>query len=147
MLKASFVLGGIAIFLLLIGALIYDSVADVNLGEATGLAVSLESFPVYLETHPLFKDLPKSANVEINLGENNYAVSGKSVTANVIADNPDLTVNLPERYVSRIGEVGLCSALKEAIAGGEIEISTELSKLELFMKYRKLIKYRDCLTG
>lgn len=146
MLKVSIVVGLSALLILLVSVLIYDSVASVNLREATGLAVSVESFPVYLETHPLFKDLPNNADVEISIGENNYAVSKKSVSANVVSENPDLTVKLPERYVSRIGEVGLCNALKEAINNGEIEISTELSKFELFMKYRKLVKYRDCLS-
>ena len=146
MLKFSVVLSVIAVVVLFAGVLIYDSSLSVDLHEATGLVVSTESFPVYLETHPFFKALPDKANVEISIGNNNYAVSGKTVTANAVSENPDLTVKLPESYTSRIGEVGLCTALKEAVSNGDIKISTELSKFELFVKYRGLLKYRSCLS-
>ena len=146
MFKISLVLSVLAVALIFVAAYFYDGAAGVELREATGLAVSVESFPVYLETHPLFKDLPEKTNFEVNLGGHAYAVSGNGVTANTVAENPDFSVNLPEKYTSRIGEVGLCAALKEAIKNRDIELSTGLSKFELFMKYRKLVKYRECLA-
>jgi len=147
MLRVSLILSAIVVFLIFTAAYVYDSIANKEISEATGLAVNVESFPVYLETHPLFNDLPKKTNFEINLGDNSYAVSGSSVTANAVAENPDFSVSLPEEYVSRVGVAGLCAALKEAITDGEIEISTGLSKFELFVKYRKLVKYRDCISS
>ncbi|MEK6847467.1 MAG: hypothetical protein AABY16_04845 [Nanoarchaeota archaeon] len=146
MLKISLVLSVLAVVLIFAVAYFYDSVAGVDLREATGLVVSAESFPTYLETHPLFDDLPEKTNFEINFGDDSYAVSGGSVTANAVAENPDFSVSLPEEYASRVGEIGLCAALKEAINNGEIQVSAEISKFELFLKYRKLVKYRDCLA-
>ncbi len=145
MFRVPLVLSVLAIALIFAAAYVYDGIAETELREATGLVVNAESFPVYLETHPLFDDLPEKTNFEINFGDDSYAVSGRSVTANVFAENPDFSVSLPEEYASRIGEVGLCAALKEATDNGEVEISTTLSKFELFLKYRKLVKYRDCL--
>ncbi len=145
MLRASLILSVLVIALVFAAAYFYDNVSGIDLREATGLVVSLESFPVYLETHPLFDKLPEKANFEINFGGNAYAVSKNGVNENGVVENPDFSLSLPDKYASRIGEVGLCAALKEAVTNGEIEFSTSASKFELFLKYRKLVKYRDCL--
>ena len=146
MIKTPLILTGLAVLVLFLGVIVYDDISTIGFREATGLVVSVDSFPVYLEAHPLFKDLPKGSNVEIDLGNSKFAVSDKSVTTKSTVSEPDITVKLPDRYASRFGEVGLCVALGEAVANGEIEVSTELSKFELFLKYRKLLKYRKCFS-
>ncbi len=145
MLRVSLILSVVAIVLVFAGAYVYDNISGADLREATGLVVSAESFPVYLETHPLFDKLPEKTNFEINFGSTAYSISKKRVSENSASENPDFSVSLPDKYASRIGEIGLCATLKEATAKGEIEFSLGASKLELFLKYRKLVKYRDCL--
>lgn len=145
MLRVSLILSVLGIALVFAAAYIYDNVSGVEFREATGLVVSAESFPVYLETHPLFDKLPEKTNFEINFGNKAYLISKKSVNEKSVAENPDFSVSLPEKYASRVGEIGLCATLKEAFANGEIDVSLGVSKFELFLKYRKLVKYRDCL--
>lgn len=125
-------------------ALFLDS-GNSRLSEATGLAVSVESFPVYMETHPLLKDLPKDSSISLTIGGQAYGISGKDVQVDKVINNADISIELPSGYESRIGEVGLCSAVKEAIEKNELVIETHLSKAKLLMKYYKLIKYRDCV--
>ncbi len=146
MFRVSLILSVFAIFLVFVGAYVYDIVSGTEFREATGLVVSAKSFPVYLETHPLFDKLPEKANFKINFGDKTYAISKKGVNENSTIENSDFSVSLPDKYTSRIGEIGLCAALKEAVTNGELEFSAEASKFELFLRYAKLVKYRNCLA-
>ena len=144
---ASKIIIAISVILLVaaFGLFIFLDSSEATLNEATGLVVSAESFPVYLETHPVFNELPKSAEVQINIGGSNYAISDSRVTAGVILEEPDVKVALPAGYESRIGEIGLCKALRESWQANELSVETSESKLKLLMKYRSLIKYRKCI--
>ena len=133
---------------LLLGIVLFMDSSNTRLGEATGLVVSVESFPSYLEAHPVMKLLPKSASVEVIIGKNNYEISNGGVKlVSKLSDKKDVSISLPEGYITRIGELGLCSAIKEANKNGELNVETHSSKLKLILKYRKLFKYRDCLGG
>ena len=117
-----------------------------NLSEATGLVVSTESFPTYLETHPVASDLPKNSNVGINIGNNVYEIKGSEVHSTDRLLNKDLIVSLPEGYEEVIGELGICGAIKKAYLENELKVETFSSKAKLFLKYHKLLKYSDCLN-
>ncbi|MGV8142603.1 MAG: hypothetical protein ACP5NS_03125 [Candidatus Pacearchaeota archaeon] len=125
-------------------AIFLDS-GNSKLSEATGLAVTTETFPVYMETHPLIKDLPSDASISLTIGGQAYGVSGKEIQVDKVINDADISIELPAGYESRIGQVGLCAAVKEAIENGDITIDTKLSKTQLLMKYYKLIKYRSCI--
>jgi len=139
--------GVLVALILLLGAVLFIDSSNTRLNEATGLVVSVESFPSYLETHPVMKLLPKDASVEVVIGSNVYEINGRSVYLTGNAVKGDVSVYLPDGYVTRIGELGLCSAIKEANKNGELNVETHSSKLKLILKYRKLFKYRDCLGG
>ena len=131
---------------LLLGAVLFIDSSNTRWGEATGLVISAESFPTYLETHPVFKSLPNSASVGLVIGNNNYDVSDEGVRlTSELSDEKDVSISLPDGYLNRIGELGLCSAIKEANKKGELNVETYDSKFSLILKYRKLFKYRDCL--
>jgi len=139
--------GVLVALILLLGAVLFIDSSNTRLNEATGLVVSVESFPSYLETHPVMKLLPNDASVEVVIGSNIYEINGRSVSLTGSAVDGDVSVYLPDGYVTRIGELGLCSAIKEANKNGELNVETHSSKLKLILKYRKLFKYRDCLGG
>ncbi len=127
-------------------ALWLDS-GNTRLSEATGLVVTTETFPVYMETHPLLKDLPKDASISLTIGGQAYGISGKSIQVDKVINDADISIELPSGYEGRIGEVGLCSAVKEAIKNGDVKFETKVSKTKLMLKYYKLIKYRSCVEG
>ncbi len=129
----------------LFGIAMFFDQKNIQLSEATGLVVSLESFPVYMETHPIMKDIPKDAAISLEIGGQAYGISNKRIIKDEIISNPDIFIGLPEGYESRIGEIGLCSALNEAIKGGELNFETYVSNTKLITKYYKLIKYKKCL--
>ena len=137
----------IAVLVAAFGLFIFLDLSSATLHEATGLVVGLESFPVYLETHPLMKALPKDASVAITIGGQAYGISGNSVSVDTVRTDADISIGLPAGYDSRIGEIGFCSALKEAVADNVLQIETSASKMKLLFKYRKLLKYRDCLEA
>ena len=117
-----------------------------DLNEATGLAVSAESFPTYLETHPAIENLPNKAAIEIKIGENDYEIDGQNVhLSNNDVKDKDIKISLPEGFETVIGELGLCEAVKKAYNENTLSVETYASKVNLLLKYRNLLKYNDCI--
>lgn len=127
------------------GMFLFIDSFDTNLNEATGLTVSSESFPTYLETHPAVSTLPKSASIGIKIGETAYEIEGQDVGHAQELSGKDIVVSLPQGYETVIGELGVCDAIKKAYNDGQVSVETYASKTVLFMKYRKLLKYGECL--
>ena len=144
--KSAIVLSGIIVLGILGFALYLDS-GNSRLSEATGLVVTTETFPVYMETHPLIKDLPKDSSISLVIGGQAYGVSGRDIQVDRVINDADISIDLPASYISRIGEIGLCGAIKEAVNAGDLKFDTQMSKTKLFLKYYKLIKYRKCIEG
>jgi len=119
---------------------------DSNLSEATGLVVSGESFPTYVETHPAISSLPKSASIGVKIGSNVYEIDGRDIhDVDSLADDNDVVVTLPEGYESVIGELGLCDAVRKANGENNLNVEIFSSKTKLFLKYGRLLKYGECL--
>lgn len=116
-----------------------------KINEATGLAVSIESFPTYLETHPAIESLPKSSIVELKIGETTYEIEGRNVHKEQVIKEKDVKITLPSGYETIIGEIGLCNAIKKANSEKDLKVDFYTSKPMLFLKYRKLLKYRECI--
>ncbi len=142
--KYAIIISSILVITLFSFALFLDS-GNSRLSEATGLVVTTENFPVYMETHPLLKNLPKDSSISLTIGGQAYGISGKSIQVDKVINDADISIELTSGYESRIGEIGLCSAIKEAVKNGDMQIETKLSKAKLMLKYYKLIKYRDCV--
>ena len=135
---------GVVCLVLVLGTVIFLDETNTSIYEATGLVVSLESFPTYVETHPIMRDIPKDASVSLEIGGQSYGIEGKRVIKDRVISEPDISVKLPEGYEVRIGEVGLCTALREAVKDGELTFETHISKTRILTKYYKLIKYNKC---
>ncbi len=134
------------VFLLVVfGIALFFDQKNIQISEATGLVVSLESFPSYMETHPIMKDLPKDASISLEIGEQIYGIADKEIIKDKIISNPHISIKLPKGYEMRIGEIGLCSALSEAIKEEKLNFETYISNAKLITKYYKLIKYKKCL--
>ncbi len=125
-------------------ALFFDQ-RNTQISEATGLVVNLDSFPVYIETHPIMNSLPKDASISLEIGEQTYGISGKNIDKDKILSDPHISIKLPKNYEIRIGEIGLCSAIGEAVKNGDLDIETHISNTKLLIKYYSLIKYKKCL--
>src|SRR5687767_7777489 len=76
--------------------LFIDSFKGNTNNEATGLVVSTESFPTYLETHPAIASMPKSSAIELDIGGSIYEIEGQNVhiTDKEIV-NKDIKISLP----------------------------------------------------
>lgn len=116
-----------------------------NLNEATGLVVSEDSFSTYLETHPAIESMPKSSSVELVIGDTSYEIEGHNVYVSEKQIDHDLKISLPEGYEKVIGELGLCDAMRMANKDNSLNVELYSSKTMLFLKYRNLLKYGECL--
>ncbi len=137
---------GIAIFLAVAFSMfLFIDSFNGNLNEATGLIVSEESFPTYLETHPAIESMPRSSSVGLTIGNTNYEIEGKNVNKISEHSEEDLKIILPENYETVIGEIGLCEAIRKANSENQLKVELYTNKAILLMKYRKLLKYSECL--
>lgn len=137
---------GVAMFLAVaFGMFLFIDSFKGSLNEATGLVVSEGSFPTYLETHPAIESMPKSSSIDVVIGDNNYEIEGRSVYLNNNEVDSDIKVILPENYESIIGELGLCDAIRKANRDNDLKIELYTNKAALLLKYRKLLKYGECL--
>jgi len=125
--------------------LIIDSLND-KVSEATGLVVSIDSFPTYLETHPAISSMPKSATIGIKIGDSSYEIEGRDVKSASALTDKDVIVYLPAGYETIIGELGLCNAVKKAYNDKDIKVDVFASRTKLLLKYGKLLKYNDCVN-
>lgn len=130
--------------ILILGIVIFFDETKSRVSEATGLVVSLESFPTYVETHPIMKDIPKDATINLEIGGQAYGIAGKEIIKDKIIAYPDISISFPAGYETRIGEIGICSALEEAVKNEDLNLEIYASKTKLLTKYYKLIKYKKC---
>ncbi|MBM3232335.1 hypothetical protein FJZ21_03095 [Candidatus Pacearchaeota archaeon] len=137
---------GVAIFLAVAFTMfLFIDSFNGELNEATGLIVSQESFPTYLENHPAIESMPKSSSIGVIIGENNYEIEGRSVRPIAEHSEEDIKIILPENYEKIIGEVGLCEAVRKVNKDNEFKVELYSNKAFLLLKYRKLLKYGKCL--
>jgi len=125
------------------GIWIYNLIKPVTLEEMKGINMTKEGFSEYLEEHTLIKELPEDSDISLKLNGYSYSL-GQGIVEESSNSESDLEISIPEDYISKIGEEGLCEVMGEGLSSGEIEIETELSESELVWKYRDVLKYREC---
>jgi len=134
----------IVIILLGAGIYAYDLLRPVKFGVHQPVVLTSENLPGYLSRIDLIQDLPEDSDIQVNFGGNKYSITGGVVRAGALED-PEVVMDLPEEYIGRIGEVGLCQATGEAVRNREISVETKLSEAELAWRYKKLLRYRECV--
>ena len=133
----------ILVAFLISGIWIYSLLKSVEINEVKGINLTKEGFADYLEKHILIKELPEGSDISLKLNGYSYSLS-QGVVEESSNSESDLEISIPEDYIAKIGEEGLCSAMSEGLDSGEIEVKTELSESELVWKYKDVLKYREC---
>ncbi|MEK6800972.1 MAG: hypothetical protein AABY10_06190 [Nanoarchaeota archaeon] len=96
-----------------------------------------------LSSSNILKDLPEKASIKLLIGNKAFTIKKSSLVSGSPSD-PDITVNLPEKYaVSLISNP--CQAAKSANSNGDLKVTIHKSKASLLLKYRSMLKYRSCL--
>ena len=143
--KTKYIVIATILIIFVIGIIIYYYIfKPVKIGKHIPVELNKENLPSYLENLNVIENIPKKTDVQLNFGETEYNIKGKDVNQGE-TENPDFVISLPESYIDKIGEKGICEAVQEAIEKNEITIETTLSGTELFWKYKGLLKYKDCI--
>ncbi len=105
-----------------------------------------ENLPAYMESTSLIKDLPEDSKALIIFGDNSYSIENNEVNVGAGENSPDLVVTIPEDYLNKEWS-GICSLLREASQNNDLSVKakTSMSKTELLWKYRKMLKYKECV--
>jgi hypothetical protein len=110
---------------------------------AGSITVTPENLPSFLASFEMINDVPKKGSIYLEMGELDYEITRGEVRVGE-PSNPDIVVYMPEEYVGKFGN-GICTTLREAMRNGDLYYETSLSKTELLWKYKKMMKYRDCV--
>ena len=92
------------------------------------------------ESHPIaitfytFEGNEKVVQDSFLLGEGQLLQEGE----------PEIYIGIPSKYIDGVEEKGLCDTMKEAVNNGEITFYSESNQASLLLKYRGMLKYRDC---
>ena len=145
----------LSIMVLILGLYFYFLMTYSKLTEQRGIILTTEKLPIYLKNHQFVKELPKNTEIKLTVGKNEYIISKGEVeqilnetkNAKQEMEEVDIDIEIPEEYVKRIGEVGLCQTAGEIVENKDAKIETNLSESELLWKYKNLIKYKNCLIS
>ena len=133
----------ITLLILFSGIWIYNLLKPVTLEEVKGINLTKEGFAEYLEEHTLIKELPGGSDISLKLNGYSYSL-GQGVVEESSNSESDLEISIPENFIAKIGEEGLCEVMSGGLESGEIVVETELTETELAWKYRGVLKYREC---
>src|SRR3989344_1606457 len=95
-----------------------------------------------LSSSPILADLPKSAKILLNIGNQDFTVTKSSITPGT-TKNQDITIFIPGKYLNTNQD--FCKTLQQARSSGDLKIEIYESKTLLLIKYNSMLKYRDCL--
>jgi len=102
-----------------------------------------ENLPAYLSSNSIIKEMPSSAKLTIYFGDRVYSLKDEEIILSEIPD-PEIIISIPENYLNHEW-TSFCSLAKTASSNGDLQVNLIASKTKLALKYRNLIKYRDCL--
>ena len=134
---------------LIVGAAIwvnsYFFQSSVGLSKHVPVELNEQNLPAYASQLSVVQDLPKDSKILVSFGNINYEVYNGQMRKVDSVNDAEISVYLPEEYIERIGEVGVCQALREANKGNEIGFESSLSDTQLAWKYKGMLKYKSCL--
>src|SRR3989344_3462288 len=106
------------------------------------IQVNEDNLASYLSSLNLIHELPRSALISLRTDKEYYTIRKGSVIEGKAA-SPDISVYLPSKYVSGLGD--FCPTLFKALSSGDLRIELHMSKAIAILKYAKMYKYKGCL--
>ena len=154
----------IILLVLIIGVLLYASQSltgksvmelfrnkEKSSQEYVMVSVTKENLPQFLNSISIIDDLPENGEIELRLfnfnsGERSWEETyvmkqGGAYQGN--AENPDVIILLHSKYVTELGNI--CPTLQQANRNGDLGFEFHDSTASLLWKYKKIVKYKDCL--
>lgn len=98
-----------------------------------------------LSSTNIIQDMPDDARIALYIGDQAYRLSDEGMSAGVISE-PDVTILIPESYLTLMGQHGPCAAISTARVNGDLHIELHEESASLAWKYRSLGKYRSCIA-
>ena len=113
--------------------------------------VTMQTFPSYIKNVDIVKDLPKDSVVSLKFY--NFNTGKRAIDAQYVissgqarlgsADNPELEILIHSKYFSEMND--FCKAFKNAKESNDVAYWSNINSAKFLWKYRKMMKYRDCL--
>ncbi len=125
-------------------------------GETSGFpdySAYYAKLPGELSQSPMVGEIPKGETIllrfyNFNTGYREFEKSYLLTTGNVkegFFDVPEITIVVHSKYVPELNKNNLCDTISKADTNNDVGIYTDLSTTKLIMKFKGMIKYKDCL--
>src|SRR3989344_4945891 len=101
----------------------------------------------------MVSDLPEKDIVAIKFydydtreGEKRYRDTFRVTNDGVVSSGKSsVIVYMHSKYIGEFKEKNLCSVVAEALNNGDVKYTSDYGTARLLLKYRNMLKYKDCL--
>lgn len=116
--------------------------------------LSYENFEQEVSKNQIVADLPENALIllrfyNFNTGERQWEKSFivKKNYVKEIAEpiQADITFSMSSDYLNQLTNKNFCEVIRLADANRDLGVETKLSKMSLALKYRNIMKYKNCV--
>jgi hypothetical protein len=106
-----------------------------------------------LSQTPMVQDIPQGEQIllrfyNFNTGERefekSYILTTRSAKEGFI-ENPEITITIHSKYLPELSSDNLCATIIKAKTNGDLGVYTDLSTTKILMKFKNMMKYKDCL--
>lgn len=119
-----------------------------GISTASSTKITIDNFGPMLSENEIVKNLPSDAMINLILlnesVEKSYILSKNNVSLGK-SESPDVVLTLPIKYLDNLTTQNFCGIVKAANANKELSVDLKLSMTRFLIKYRSVLKYRDCL--
>jgi hypothetical protein len=135
---------GVIIIAALIGGFMFFGKEESSGSTWTPIEVNQDNVASVMSQSSLVRDVPEEGVVAFYVGNTGYTITKGNMVKGAPA-NPDITLRMPESYLTVLGQYGWCVALQQANQNQELGMELHGSTASTAWKYRTLEKYRLCL--
>ncbi|MDP2947560.1 MAG: hypothetical protein Q8N88_05590 [Nanoarchaeota archaeon] len=130
------------------GNLIKVNIPVIPANTSAPAKVTLDNLENVLSNNYIVKTLPRDATINLIISnetlQKNYILKKGNVSRG-IAENPDMILSLPLKYVNEFTEQNFCTVIQNVNKNEDLGMDTKLSVTRLLIKYRSMLKYKSCL--
>ncbi len=134
----------LALILVLAVSAAYISFQNSDYSFSPAQQLTFENLPKVMSNSHLIKSLSEDSSITLRFYsktpeevEHSYIITKASVKQGS-SDNVDVIIYLHSKYMSQMTTANICEVIEKARKNKEVNINTQLSKVELAWKFRSL---------
>jgi len=112
-----------------------------SISLVTSYNINHENVEKFLSEHDIIKNLPSSAVVLIHVGKENYIMKKGVFEKGFTDEKIDATISINEKYLDELKSDNFYDIMKKIVSEKGYKYQRHISFLEIFWKYKCMLKY------